>query len=399
MSWQKAFWNSTFGIFIVKKRREFINDIVLGSFLGIKIFEWTANFHFLGLKEYLHPAFAILCSLSFFLLDLYLFYKEDNQMIQKDINALNKSMQEVIDKHNQLEIAIAKGAIMRENDLMRKLINNNLEVDALQNFEYLRKIYSRVLNQVMKKGDHYITLSNIDFWTMSPKETLDEFIANHDDAIHAGKNIHRLVVIDRLKFFSHSFDNDLTDDEKKTIADKRQSLLKLLRQFDKKFEITDKGTNYFNPFKFFCYLTDTNTKSSFDLYLPSVIVVKSNYKDILLLYATNIANVELQNPKIHIKHFSFKKIDVENNRNNVIEILKAIKIAIDDKESRLSKRNDQLNPDDCKLRDYIDKYILAFCDLGNTYNLTTGEKNMNIDIEKTKVYDIPMMIGKYDTFV
>ncbi|QLH47485.1 MAG: hypothetical protein HWD58_18785 [Bacteroidota bacterium] len=62
----------------------------------------------------------------------------------------------------------------------------------------MRRVFTRLLGETMQTGDYYITLSNIDFWALTPKENLTTFIQENINAIKLGKSIHRIVVLEKI---------------------------------------------------------------------------------------------------------------------------------------------------------------------------------------------------------
>ena len=376
----------SFNIYFSQRKREGISGLIYGGAIAPLIFQIIHNYTLFKEHAFLSAIVTVLISFLLFISDFLFFHFSGKQKIQNEINILNNVLKESLKIENTLVSETALNRVKKEIQILRKFNDNTLELESLQNYEYVRKIFSRILSDIMNRGDHYITLSNIDFWTMNPKSELDEFYSDNKSAIRVGKNIHRLIILDRQKYFS---DNEL-DKEQKAKKERLKTVLTKMKQ-DMHIEIT----NYFDRFKTLCYLTSTSSKMEFDNLLPSVIVVKSNFKDVMLATVDNLEDMENSNSIIKVRHYKFETISKQDEKKfDIIKCLAEINIEIEKLQFNGSKSK-ELD----LLHSVLQEYVKAFCELRHIYDTDLDgakHKLVNSGNNSTIIKDIPMILNEWD---
>lgn len=371
-------------IYWIQRKRELAKNIIYGGACGGIVFEFTNLASSVSQKAWISVAIFFALSLFSSIIDFILFLRSGHQKLQNEINTLYEVLKGTLKIENELVTESALNRIKKEIKIIQDFNENGLSLESLQNYEYVRRIYSRILDEIMKREDHYITLSNIDFWTMNPKSELDEFFRDNRKARKLGKYIHRIIVIDGQKYFSNS-----------TLSNEENIKKKRLKAVYEKinYEVGKDKSNYFDSFKFLSYLTNTEQKKELDNFLPSVIVLKSNLRDVMLATVENLEDIENKNSVITIRHFKFKRISKQkDNRFSIIDALADMEKELAEKQTTGTTNAEN------ELYATILQYLMVFGELRHLYN-TQGDgelhhlvKNRN---NKTAIKDVPMMLADW----
>ena len=421
-------------VYIAKKKREAIQHTLTGIGVTTLIVELVHKIHFIELNQISAILISSLIGAVPFVVDFAFFHMEEKKVFQKMINQLegtlnrimeyeNEDLNEIVLSHLENEINLYKkfaqhkddirfienlkklqnklvdlevvieGAFNKNNRLIensafsrldkeitiiKDLTKNRAKLPALQNFEYIREILGRVIQKVMEPGDHYITLSRLDFWSTEPLDKNKIFMkANIESSLNQQKYIHRAIVLEK----------DLLKKNKELsfeMLQKKEALLNVLKNFD------DAGKykyNYFANLKLLFFFTDDY--SSFEDYLLSAIVLKDNLRDVSFIQVKDLNDIEKINPYIRVKYHELDDVLLQNkDKTDIVKIISALIECIAAK-----KNND---PELSELQQFLRIYRTCFQELNNIYNTDNGVRIKNINIEQCSIFDLNMLRSFYE---
>ena len=309
------------------------------------------------------------------------FEKASYIKMQQQITKIERTLSKTLHKKNRLLRESVISTLETEIDVIGKISSNKFIIPVLQHFDYLREVLGRVIKDVMKQDDHYITLASIDFWTLKPFDPIEFLKVNLEEVIENGKVIHRVMVIDP-KFLTG---NNLTEEELLKFRDFTGLIEKL-----KKFEEID--NSYLSPIKIIFYFPQ-----NFDMlkeFLDSILVITKCATELMFIKVQKLAHINKEKPNVEIKFFEFPhgpQVSIE--KHDIIGLLKNIK------EKVKATQRDDHSPEENKALTDLSKYVAefnrCFTRLSGIYNVSVGTVNDSVDLNKCTEFNITMMAEHY----
>lgn len=212
---------------------------------------------------------------------------------------------------------------------INKIKGGEWNLNALKTYEYLRNVFSSIIS-LLNKGDEYITLSNIDFWS-EDKYGATDFISSNLDAAKKGVKIKRIIIIDKKIIETpQSHQNKLI------------TLLKLIQELKQKirnrredasnmrtsFYLSKNYKNDAAPPVPFAIIYD-QTEDRYISMLPSNLVAKERNPSVsvILKGPQNSHDVRTNKDRFHdIYSKDTELLSIDIMENKVLEALKSFKI-------------------------------------------------------------------------
>ena len=252
---------------------------------------------------------------------------------------------------------------------MTNLSKNTLLLPSFQKFEYIRLVLGIVLHEVMDTGDHYLTLSSLDFWTAQPMES--SFMNDNLLAVNSEeKTINRIIV--------SKADLLLGDD---ALGDTKVEYERL-KSVASTFKRSSKDKTFYSNFKNLFYFVEDY--ENWERYLLSVVVVRKDFSELLIIKVENWSHTDVTNPQIYLRYFPLNPQflpdylkDRLKNKLNIKDRINVIKLTQDLYDCMISHIHEDGGTNDTAfIIDYLRNYKDAFINLEDRYstNSRNGEK-------------------------
>lgn len=308
-------------------------------------------------------------------IDFLFFHIKNKQLIESKLARFDGLVRNIHDKGNSLMSSSVLSRIDKEISVLLKMNSNMLTLPALQNFEYIREVLSRVLQRVMEPEDKYITLSRLDFWTATPNEYLNFINVNKEAVEDNQKLVDRIIVLSKDLLHKPKVDSGFSSEQ--------QELIQVINNFSNNVE---HDFNHYAALKTLLYFADEYEQIKD--FLLSVIIIKKNYRDIMFVQVRDLENKDIKNPSIDIKYFEFDNWDMPETGKadtfiTINSLLEHITKLLATKGS-----NEELS----QLIRYLRQYKLCFAKLSSIYDKgNSGMRLATIDLNKCDLFDLKMI--------
>lgn len=250
-------------------------------------------------------------------------------LIQNCISELETiCLTKVLCENNLQKIESVLVRLGREKNYIADINEGHLRIDSFQNYEYVREIFGRILGKIMHKGDQYITLSSLGFWTRQPfltDEGCEWYINKNIAEVARGKFIKRIIVIDEKllrsdrEIESLNFEHYRMFEENSLLTSldganyrikkieelksQKQSLIKLIGKLRKYSNFID--NNYRSEILTLFYTVNIQRLYELRPYLATLIVVPADFKHVMFVKTKGLATAPETNAEID---FSYCKL-------------------------------------------------------------------------------------------
>lgn len=255
----------------------------LGSFFLVIVQNlWT----FIETQDFLKGKFIWFVVFSFILaFIIYISFSFVRNRVLRDrhsyqINEKLNEYQSVVDKLDEkdkyYELITSKWRIEVELNKLDKINGGEWTIKALKTYEYLRYVFGKLLS-LLKEGDTYTTLSNLDFWSKHRYGDTD-FIAMNVIAAELGVQINRIIVIDSDIFKNPSMHNFEINTLKEVVNEFKNRFIpntKAYQNTQNYFYLSDNYIDDIRPPYPFAIISNNKFKSKMAV-LPSIIKDENN---------------------------------------------------------------------------------------------------------------------------
>ncbi|PKV52555.1 hypothetical protein ATE84_4675 [Aquimarina sp. MAR_2010_214] len=141
--------------------------------------------------------------------------------IRNTLHELESLVRSFDKKNAYFPLLLINWRLKIELSKVNKIKGGEWNLNALKTYEYLRNVFGSIIS-LLNKGDEYITLSNLDFWSEDRYGATD-FVTSNLDAAKKGVIIKRIIIIDEKII-----------ETPQSYPDELSSLLKIIKELKRK---------------------------------------------------------------------------------------------------------------------------------------------------------------------
>lgn len=370
---------NSFWLFVRRKLRETPAHIAASGGTALLMYHFLHTVHVVQLSTWGIAIMSLAVLIVPLLADYLIFRKRT--ATHRALAALETAIEEANIENPLMQNSILS-RLKKETETITSITRNQLNLPAYQNFEYIREVLGRVIERVMESGDHYITLSRLDFWTQEPLE--HNFFETNQNAVRAGnKNIHRIVVVrDKLHHIPATMD-----------AENEVKAFNTFRKLVEDFRAVTPPPNYFSHLKTLFYFTSEIEIKALNPYLLSALVIRAkDPRNLMLIKVDRLKNIETTNPYISVKFFQLNGFERWKGDFDIISVLSGL---LDQAVKQLDEEgsNDELT----LLINYLRVYRQQFTRLETIYSRTAGTFLQTFNPEVSQLVDVESLGNLLDT--